>query len=234
MVKLTSLVPSPRQRESLALAVHAYNEQAACSTGSEYFAARGLVPEMVSRWRLGYVEEAVDEAHEKYVGRIAIPYYTPEGYANIVFRCTHLPGEECKSIPHHQKYMSLSGLYRPMFNANILSRGHDVIYLVEGEINAIIATFYGMPTVGLTTNKRWEPHWSFMFDGPTRKVALCDGDEADPKTGKIAGQEFGEMCMDKIGADVVTFPSGLDVASFNLERGSEGLVRFVHEEAGIA
>lgn len=181
----------------------------------------------MERWKLGYVEEAIDETHEKYVGRIAIPYYTPSGYANIVFRCTHLPGDECKSLLHHQKYLALPGMYRPMFNAGILTRGHDTIYLVEGEINAMVATYYGMPAVGLTTNLRWEPQWSYMFDGPTRKVALCDGDGVDPKTGKIAGQEFGEMCMDKIGAEMVVFPHGSDVASFNLEHGSDELVRYV-------
>lgn len=227
MVKLTSLVPSVKQREFLVKAVHAYNEQReACSTGSDYLSARGVTPEMAQRWKLGYVEEAVDETHAKYVGRIAIPYYTPAGYANIVFRCTHLPGDECKTIPHHDKYMSTKGLYRPMFNASLLGRGHEIIYLTEGEINGIISTFYGMPTVGLTTNLRWEQHWSFMFDGPSRKVALCDGDEA--------GEKFGEMLMDKIGAEVVQFPSGLDVASFNLERGSDALVRYVKEELSIA
>lgn len=215
-------------------AVHAYSEQAACSTGSEYFLARGLLPEMVARWRLGYVAEAIDETHEKFVGRIAIPYYTPAGYANIVFRCTHLPGDECKSIPHHQKYLAMSGLYRPMFNAGVLSRGHDIVYLVEGEINAIVATYYGLPAVALTTNLRWEPHWSFMFDGPTRKVALIDGDSPDPKTGKVAGEEFGSMLVDKIGAEVVQFPPGLDVASFNLERGSDQLVSYVKEALDLA
>ncbi len=228
--KLTSLVPSPKQRESLAKAVHLYHDQlAACSTGSDYLAARGLVPEIAERWKLGYVEEAVDETHERYVGRIAIPYYTPAGYANIAFRCTHLPGEECKEIQHHSKYLCMSGMYRPMFNAGILTRGHDIIYLVEGEVNAMIATFYGLPAVALGTNLRWETHWSYMFDGPTRKVALCDGDSADPKTGKVAGLEFGEMLVDKIGAEMVVFPQGSDVAAFNLERGSDELVRYVKE-----
>lgn len=210
------------------MAVSEYAKQlAACSTGSEYFAARGLTPEMVARWKLGFVEEAVDPTHEKMVGRVTIPYYTDAGYSSLVFRCTHLPGEECKEIPHHQKYMALKGLYRPMFNAGILTRGHDTIYIVEGEINSIIATSLGLPCVALTTSKRWEAHWSYMFDGPTRKVALCDGDSVDPKTGKIAGEEFGEMLVDKIGAEMVTFPQGLDVASFNLERGSDELVRYV-------
>jgi hypothetical protein len=185
------------------------------------------VPEIVERWKLGYVEEAVDEGDERYVGRISIPYYTPAGYANIAYRCVHLPGEECKEIPHHKKYLVPSGLYRPMFNAAILTRGHDTIHLVEGEINAMIATYHGLPAVALTTSQRWEAQWSYMFDGPTRKVALCDGDSADAKTGKIAGQEFGEMLVDKIGAETVTFPSGLDVASFNLDRGSEALVEYV-------
>jgi len=180
-----------------------------------------MAPEIAERWKLGYVAEAMDESHERYVGRIAIPYWTPEGYSNIVFRCTHLPGQECKEIPHHQKYVCLPGLYRPMFNANILTRGHDVIYLVEGEINAMVGTYLSLPTVGLTTNLRWEAHWSYMFDGPTRKVALCDGDEA--------GSKFGEMCIDKIGAEMVTFPPRLDVASFNQERGSDELVRYVKE-----
>lgn len=233
--KLTSLVPSPKQRESLAKAVHLYHDQlAACSTGSDYLTARGLVPEIAERWKLGYVEEAMDETHERYVGRIAIPYYTPAGYANIAFRCTHLPGEECKELPHHQKYLCMPGLYRPMFNAGILSRGHDIIYLVEGEINAMIATFYGLPAVALSTNLRWEAHWSYMFDGPTRKVALCDGDGVDPKTGKIAGQQFGEMLVDKIGAEMVTFPQGSDVATFNLDRGSDELVRYVKEAIDLA
>lgn len=212
------------------MAVHAYSEQlAAFSTGSDYFTARGLTPEMVARWKLGYVEEAVQPEHEKMVGRVTIPYYTDAGYSSLVFRCTHLPGEECKEIPHHQKYMALKGLYRPMFNAGILTRGHDTIYVVEGEINAIVATSLGLPCVALTTSKRWEQHWSYMFDGPSRRVALCDGDSVDPKTGKIAGEEFGEMLVDKIGAETVTFPQGLDVASFNLERGSDQLVRYVKE-----
>ncbi len=232
MAKLTQMIPSPKQREGLARAVHMYHEQLG-STGSDYFAARGLDPEIVERWKLGYVEEAMDETHGRYVGRVAIPYYTPAGYANIAFRCTHLSGEECKEIPHHTKYMCMPGLYRPMFNAGILSRGHDTIYLVEGEINAMIATYYGLPAVALTTNKRWEAQWSYMFDGPTRKVALCDGDSVDPMTGKIAGQEFGEMCMDKIGAEMVTFPGGMDVASFNLERGSDELIRYVKEAADL-
>jgi hypothetical protein len=184
---------------------------------------------MVTRWKLGYVEEAAQPEHEKMVGRVTIPYYTDAGYSSLVFRCTHLPGEECKEIPHHQKYMALKGLYRPMFNAGILTRGHDTIYIVEGEVDAIVATSLGLPCVALTTSKRWEQHWSYMFDGPTRKVALCDGDSIDPKTGKIAGEEFGEMLVDKIGAETVTFPQGLDVASFNLERGPEALVRYVEE-----
>lgn len=192
------------------------------------------MPEIVERWKLGYVEEAIDETHNNYVGRISIPYYTPAGYANIAFRCTHLPGEECKEIPHHQKYLCMSGMYRPMFNAGILTRGHEIIYLVEGEINAMIATYYGLPAVALGTNLRWEAQWSYMFDGPTRKVALCDGDSVDPKTGKIAGQQFGEMLVDKIGAEMVTFPQGHDVASFNLDRGSDELVRYVKEAIDLA
>lgn len=235
-VKLTSIVPSKKQRSFLLESVHRYSAQlATCSTGSDYLEARGLTAEMMERWHLGYVDDPINEEHNLYRGRIAIPYYTQAGYSSMVFRCTHLPGEECKDLDYHQKYLALPG-YRPMFNVLALDRGYDTVYIVEGELDAIVATASGLPTVALGTALRWEPHWTYAFDGPRNLVGLMDGDQAgermlngwtDERT-----KEHRPGLKDRLSHDVtgVVFPPGYDVASYHKEFGADELVAYVNKQ----
>jgi DNA primase len=211
-MEIRSIVPSKKQRLWLGEQVdkhHAQLGDPSSPAGREYLHARGINDEIINRWKLGYV---LDGEHK---GRVSIPYWTPSGYSAMVFRCTHLPGEPCKDIEHHSKYMATTG-YRPMFNVRALSVGSDRVCIVEGELDAIVATYHGYPTVAVGNNRRWNNHWSYMFDGPRDVIVLADGDEA--------GKALVQVVQSKIHrVRGLYLPQGKDVNSLVQEAGPDAL-----------
>jgi DNA primase len=188
----------------------------ASSLAGEYLEARGISPETAERWKLGYVPEG------QYRNRIAIPYWTPAGYSQMVFRCLHLPGEECKELVAHDKYLAMPG-YRPMFNVRALSVGADKVYVTEGELDAITASANGFPAVATGAATKWKAWWSFCFDGPREVIVLADGDDA------------GRSLIERVKREVrhsrgVAFPEGQDVSSYVLEKGADALRLLIEGE----
>jgi DNA primase len=212
-MEVRSIVPSKKQRLLLAEEVRRNHESLLngehSQSGRNYLKARGISDEMVSRWKLGYVDSG------SYRGRISIPYWTPAGYSSAVYRCLHLPDDPCKELEHHNKYLATPG-YRPMFNVRALSLGADRVFVVEGELDAIVASHYGYPAVATGGKENWKPWWSFCFDGPREVVVLRDGDQA--------GREFADHIKHVLrNVTVIDFPDGYDVSSYSLEHGPEGL-----------
>jgi DNA primase len=219
-MEVRSIVQSKKQKLWLAESVDKFHTSLgdpSSPAGREYFHARGITDEMIDRWKLGYVVDG------QYSGRVSIPYWTPAGYSAMVFRCTHLPGEPCKDIEHHSKYLATPG-YRPMFNVRALSVGADRVGICEGELDAIVATSNGLPTVSLGTNARWEDHFSYCFDGPREVLPLVDGDEAGKKlVGKVQSNLHTHVRP-------IYFPSGSDVSSYVLEHGPDAFRSLVEGE----
>jgi DNA primase len=214
-MEVRSIVPSKKQRLLLAEEVRRNHELLVnggerSQSGREFLTARGITPEMVDRWKLGFVDAGT------YRGRIGIPYWTPAGYSGMVYRCLHLPGMPCREFDHHEKYLALPG-YRPMFNVRALSIGADRIFVTEGELDAIVATFYGYPCVSVGGAKAWKRWWSFCFDGPREVVVLADGDDA--------GKELVERVKHELHSKVlpIAFPDGSDVSSLVVEQGPDAL-----------
>ena len=211
-MEVRSIVPSKKQKLWLEESVaqhHASLSDPSSPAGREYLHLRGINDEMIERWKLGYV---VGGYH---AGRVSIPYWTPAGYSSMVFRCTHLPGEPCKEIDHHDKYLAVPG-YRPMFNVRALSIGADRVFVTEGELDAIVATYHGYPCVAIGGAAKWKDHWSYCFDGPREVVVLADGDDA--------GKELVKSVQSHLhGVQGIYMPHGMDVSSLVLESGPQAL-----------
>lgn len=219
-MEVRSIVQSKKQKLWLEESVarhHQSLDDPSSPAGREYLHARGIDDDMIEKWKLGYVVDG------QYAGRVSIPYWTPAGYSAMVFRCTHLPGEPCKDVEHHAKYLATPG-YRPMFNVRALSVGADRVGICEGELDAIVATYNGLPTVSIGNNSRWEDHWSYCFDGPREVLVLTDGDEA--------GKKLAGVVQSKLYTHIrpVYFPSGSDVSSLVLEQGPDAFRSLIKGE----
>lgn len=107
-----------------------------------------------------------------------------------------------------------------MFNVRALSVGADRVFIVEGELNAIVATALGFPCVATGGKENWKEWWAYCFDGPRELVVLRDGD--------VSGKEFAEHIKHQLrNVVIIDFPDGHDVCSYVLEYGPEALVSLI-------
>lgn len=163
-----------------------------------YFKTHGISFDIAGRYGLGFVANPL-AGDERFAGRIAIPYYTPEGCVAINFRAL---GE---ATP---KYLKPHGQRSRLYNAQAYFDAGDTIGLCEGEIDAIAATEHlGIPSVGVGGVQTFVDRWTHLFMDFERVVVFTDGDDA--------GKDFGERMADLIGWRVrtVACPAGEDVAS---------------------
>lgn len=184
---------SKEQSDTLGSAVSSYQEQLSDHDSAlEYLSARGISHQAAIEYRLGYVAEPAQD-HEQYQGRIAIPYLTQGGVVNIKFRSL---GDG------KPKYLGLPGRNH-LYNVQALFRAGDCIAVCEGELDALMLSVSGVPSVGIPGATNWQKHYRYIFDDFTRVVAFCDGDEA--------GKKWGEMLRERVGAVPVNCPQGQDV-----------------------
>lgn len=181
---------SRSQKESLKNTVSKYHSAlTADSPAGEYLESRGLPLDKVARFRLGYVSEP-EIGHEAYLGRLAIPYLRRNvvgewSVVSIKFR--YLEG--CSSPG--KKYLGLPGDEDRLFNTIDAIDNEDEICITEGELDAVAASSFGIPAVGVSGATKWRDHWSEIFYGYETVYALTDGDKA--------GREFGTMVSRKLG-----------------------------------
>lgn len=212
MSKVLDVVPPANVRADLKRAVENY----ASTLNTEYLESRGIPVPAGQRWKLGTIVNP-EASHRNYTGRLAIPYWTPAGYSAMAFRCTE--PHDCSSLNNHSKYLSTVG-YRPLFNVRALSAGYDHVYVCEGELNAIVATYCGYPCVATGGSSKWEPWWGYCFDGVSRVTYLADGDEAGVKAAKRLRTEIRH-------SSVIQFPGGEDVLSWYAKHGEAGLKELI-------
>lgn len=121
---------SEQQRTFLEDACARY-EQARGSEVYDYLArTRGVkVADAAAYYRLGYVAEPVD-GHERFVGRMCIPYVTPAGVVDLRFRC--IEDHDCKAA-QCAKYLGMHDSKPTLFNVRSLKVQTHGIALTEGE-----------------------------------------------------------------------------------------------------
>lgn len=202
---------SSSQKASLLQAAKTYYAEVGQVKG--YLAARGLDDEAVERHRLGYVADPLP-GHESMAGRLAIPFLTPAGVADIRFRC--VADHVCKEVGC-PKYMGLPGRPTPMYNVLALHSNSPKIGVTEGELDAVAATRYVIPSVGIPGAEAWKPHYARCladFD----VIVFCDGDKAGRQLGRTIVREIPS-------ATIVNLPDGDDVNSTIQRDGPDGLRR---------
>lgn len=171
--------PLPKsQRESLEAATATFHEALKSEAGAParaYLAARGIdldSPEggaLAEKFRLGVVATDDVPGFERFVGRLVIPNICASGHVvHMKFRAL---GDE------EPKYDSLA-LPSRLFNLQALNDAESVLWLTEGEVDAISLALLGAPAVAIPGASSWKKHHARVLDGFERLVLIQDDDEA--------------------------------------------------------
>lgn len=208
------LTPNASQRAALERATTAY--QATVAEAADYLLKRGLNEEIAEEARLGFVSEPVEESHEKYLGRLVIPYLTVSGVVGNKYRC--IEHEDCKA-EGCAKYLCEEGFHPRLFGVTSLLERSRVVAIAEGEVDALSARYLaGIPTVGAPGASSWQGFWSRLFGGYEEVIILADGDESGMKFARSIANGNGQIPpLDN--ARIVQMPDKEDVNSVIVAEG---------------
>ena len=212
-------MPSESLKTWLGKTAARYNE-ALTQVELSYLAERGLGPDVVSTSLLGLVANP-DPLHEQYRGRLSIPFITPTGVVYMRFRCIEeLEDPEHKCKEHgHGKYEGPTEQGTHLYNVAALHQADTVVGLSEGELDALVASDCGVPTVGVPGAQNWKSFYYRLFSDFNRVLIFGDGDKA--------GRTFTNKLASVIsGAEAKVLPEGQDVTSFVVEHGEEAFRDF--------
>ncbi|GAB3847397.1 hypothetical protein GCM10029963_28810 [Micromonospora andamanensis] len=204
----------------------------------EYLKSRGLSGANVQYFRLGYVANPLP-GHERYAGRISIPYVTRSGVTDIRFRAlpTLIDGEW--QNPVGAKMLSAPGAPPRLYNTQDLDRREPFICICEGEPDTWIAHQAGLPAVGVPGIDNWSEWWGRCFKGYSTVYVLAHNDALKKRNGcrpcaaegheECQGHNVGSDFADKLAAQIpnaraVLMPPGHDVNSFVQAEGAEALI----------
>lgn len=208
--------PTTEQRLSFAQAASQYQRDLAVHTDAQaYLESRGFTEQVAQQFRLGVVTSPL-VGHERYRGRLAIPYLTPAGPVNFRFRCLEQHG--C-SEAGHGKYLGLEGLETNLYNVGDLKKTGDGVAVCEGELDAITLSMSGIPAVAVPGASSWKKHYRLCLEDFTRVYAFGDADDA--------GKSLNKKLIESVRAVPVRLPKGHDVNSLYLEGGRDALERLI-------
>ena len=140
----------------------------------QFLVGRGLTQQAVSINRLGVVPEDCLPEHRRFVGWLAIPYLGLDGRpVQLRFRCL-------RQHEHigHGKYMTMEGDPARVFNVQSLITADFDIHVTEGEIDAMILSMLGYPSVAIPGASGFQSHHRRMLAGFGRVFVWGDPDEA--------------------------------------------------------
>jgi DNA primase len=193
-------------KNSLEQATAAYETQVDQVAG--YLAARGISQEAAFTHRLGFVADPL-VGHERYVGRLAIPYVTPTCVTDVRFRAVN--------DDDSPKYLSREGAETHLYNVQAFEIDSDFIAICEGEMDTIIShSMCSIPTIGLAGANAWKPWYARAFADYHKVFVLTDGDQPGRDLGKKIAQQIDV-------AVVVSMPDGMDVNEVFIRDGVEGV-----------
>lgn len=184
-----------------------YEEQ--LDQGLEYLARRGIGEAAARAARLGVVADPVP-THDKYQGRLCIPYVTKAGVLTLKFRSMH---------DSDIKYLCLPNSKPLLYGTLAFHTAGSIIAITEGELDALVLTHeVGIPAVGCPGVSTWQEHHPRCFAGYEQVLVFADGDGPGLDLGKRIGRDLTQ-------ARVVEMPDGCDVTDVYLREGPEGLRR---------
>lgn len=186
---------SVQRRELLAQATEKYSQALVGSAAEEYLTSRGIPVEVAQRFSLGYVADPV-EGHERFRGRLAIPYRTPSGVVGVRFRSLDPEGEGSP------KYDSEAGQRTGLYNVPDLHRSEPWIAVCEGELDTVVMSgVVGVPAIGIPGVEHWGKKggiWSRLLQDYETVYIACDGD----KSGQKATKQIAAMVENPVVLDI--------------------------------
>lgn len=202
------------QREALSLAVETYAKALATDvTAARYLLGRGVEETTARTARLGVVADPLP-GHERYVGKLAIPYMVAGHPVALRFRC--IQDHDCKEL-QHGKYLSMPDEPSRIYGVEDIIAAGDEFHLTEGEPDKWILNQLGYYAGAVPGANNWMPHHRRMLAGFSRIYVWGDGDSA--------GAEFvGKVCRSLRQAKGVQVPRGMDVNALFLA-GGEAAIR---------
>lgn len=210
-------LPSTRQRAFFEQAATSYQQQLAGDTAVQaYLTSRGISPGAASTFRLGVVRQPL-VGHERFTGRLVIPYLTPAGVVDFTFRCITLQCERCKAKPDeggHAKYMNTM-LDTTLYNVLDLATTSQTIHVCEGQLDALTLSSAGLPAIGVPGVKGWKPWYSICLADFAEVYVWADAD--------VAGRKFASFIEKELKARRVALPQGEDVNGYYCKAGADGL-----------
>lgn len=210
--------PSESRKNWLTKLANRYHESLTEEVRS-YLEGRGLDRDAVNGSLLGLVVDP-DPAHAQFEGRLSIPFITPTGVVYMRFRC--LEQHDCKEAPKHGKYEGPYGEEVRLYNVVALHSAETVVAITEGELDALVATASGLPSVGVPGANNWKPFYYRLLDDFEKVIVIGDGDSA--------GYKFCATLTPNIAAGISRpMPKGHDVSSYVVEHGAEAFLRFINE-----
>lgn len=201
--------PSESQLNSLKTAAIKYHQALPGSPAEEYLISRGLDPEEVVRFGLGFVSEP-EIGHDMFKGRLSIPYTreSPSGVRTV----RGIKFRRLQDDSGGAKYLPTPGFKPALYNTKDMIENEDEICVCEGELDAVTASVNGVPAVAAPGATTWQAKWNPLFLGYETVFVLADGDKA--------GLEFAEVVADNLpNVKIVPMLDGEDVNSMILKYG---------------
>jgi hypothetical protein len=199
----------------------------------KYLRAHGINLDIAQKYHLGLVNPVGPEDRQ-YEGRLCIPTLTRKGVVAFKYRCVE--PHNCKAQPgDHKKYLAPHGQETRLFNPEAFFAADQVIGVTEGEINAIVATEFIIPTVGIPGVDTWKPNrkpWKLAFADYETVLIFADmKDDPSERHPEGAGMFLARMIADDLGAKarLVQCDRDFDVAGM-VAAGNAAKLR---ERAGI-
>jgi DNA primase len=197
-------MPSASVLSWLEKATALYEEQ--LDQALTYLEGRGISEATARAARLGVVGTPAP-THDRYQGRLCIPYVTPAGVIGLKFRAI---GEA------DPKYLCLPNSRPSLYNVLSFFTASDTIAVSEGELDALILTQAGIPAVGCPGVSTWQEHHPRCFTGYDRVLVFADGDTPGHDLAKRISRDLEQ-------AQVIHCPDGMDVTDVYLAEGAYGL-----------
>lgn len=225
---MTSLVPSPSSKRSLATSSLRYHDNLLGESGEQAFTylheERGLSQETISEFKLGVVGDS-DENHESLAGYLSIPFITPTSRTDWQMNFTDLRFRRGPDLPETKpKYRTLPGHPPRLFATTTLANPGEYVAIVEGEIDCMTLNQCGIPAVGVSGVSAWKEYYRNIFAGFERVIVVADNDE--PKEGESlgVGEKFAEEVAKNVpNPKVVVVPEGGDTNGFYMLNGAAEL-----------
>lgn len=171
---------------------------------SDYLLGRGMTGVIAQQALLGYVRDPLP-GHDRYVGRVVIPYLTANGVVDLRFRCIDGSGP---------KYLSLPGHKPRLYNTIVMADDPRVIGITEGEFDSLIITHHvGVPAVAVPGAQAWDTaRHGRIFKGFERVIVFADGDQP--------GRDLAnQIARDVRNTVIVDMGNGFDVTDVYLTEG---------------